>query len=104
MNTNSELRNTLPATNEAPIVTTIGETDSAQSSVECSDEATPLPLGFWTRAVMFAGMIVLGLTPWAHAQLSAPNQPAFCPPLTSIANPTLFNLFWGTTPIRFPYQ
>lgn len=51
-----------------------------------------------------AGLFVLGITPWAYAQLDAPNQPAFCPPLTSIATPTLFNALWGTTPIRFPYQ
>jgi len=57
----------------------------------------------WSRIVTAAGLIVLGITPWAQAQLAAPNQPAYCPPLTSIATPSMFDLFWGTTPIRFPF-
>lgn len=60
--------------------------------------------GFWWRITTMAGLFVLGITPWAHAQLDPPNQPAFCPPLTSLATPTLFDVFWGTTPIRFPFQ
>jgi hypothetical protein len=60
--------------------------------------------GFWSRTLMMAGLIVLGITPWAHAQLAPPNEPAFCPPLTSLATPTLFNVFTGTTPFRFPFQ
>lgn len=51
-----------------------------------------------------AGLFVLGITPWASAQLPAPDYPAYCPPLTFIQTPSLFDLFWGTTPIRFPYQ
>lgn len=58
----------------------------------------------WRNIITMAGLIVLGITPWAQAQLPPPNQPAFCPPLTSIATPTLFDVFWGTTPIRFPFQ
>lgn len=60
--------------------------------------------GFWSRTLTIACLIVLGITPWAHAQLAAPNEPAFCPPLTSLATPTLFNFFTGTTPFRFPFQ
>lgn len=104
MNTNSDLQTATPATSDATLTPATIAIEGTQPAVESTDETAPLPLGFWSRAVMFAGMIVLGVTPWAQAQLSAPNQPAFCPPLTSIANPTLFNLFWGTTPIRFPYQ
>ena len=52
----------------------------------------------------FAGLVVLGITPWAQAQLPPPNLPAVCPPLTAFASPSLFDFFWGTTPTRFPYQ
>ena len=58
----------------------------------------------WRGIVTMAGLIVLGLTPWAKGQLATPDLPAYCPPLTAFANPTFFDLFWGTTPIRFPYQ
>ncbi len=61
-------------------------------------------IAYWRNIVTLAGLIVLGITPWAHAQLPPPDQPAFCPPLTSLATPTLFDMFWGTTPIRFPFQ
>lgn len=59
---------------------------------------------FWMRVIILGGLVVLGLTPWAHAQLPPPNEPAFCPPLTSIATPSLYDVFFNTTPIRFPYQ
>ncbi len=65
-------------------------------------DQTPRP-AFWRRAIAGAVLFVLGITPWAHAQLPLPDEPALCPPLTSIATPTLFNLFSGTTPIRFPF-
>lgn len=58
----------------------------------------------WSRIVTFAGLIILGITPWAQAQLPPPNLPAVCPPLTAFASPSLFDFFWGTTPIRFPYE
>ena len=58
----------------------------------------------WSRILTMAGLVVLGVAPWAQAQLPQPNLPAFCPPLTAFANPTMFDVFWGTTPIRFPYQ
>ena len=58
----------------------------------------------WRNIVTLAGLIVLGITPWAQAQLPPPDQPALCPPLASIATPTLFDVVWGTTPIRFPFQ
>jgi hypothetical protein len=58
----------------------------------------------WRNIVTLAGLIVLGITPWAQAQLPPPAQPAFCPPLTSLATPTLFDVLFGTLPIRFPYQ
>lgn len=58
----------------------------------------------WGRIVTLAGLVVLGVTPWAQAQLPPPNEPALCPPLTAFANPTAFDFFWGTMPIRFPYQ
>jgi len=51
-----------------------------------------------------AGLIVLGITPWALAQQPPPVQPAFCPPLTSLATPTLIDVLFGLTPIRFPFQ
>jgi hypothetical protein len=58
----------------------------------------------WRYILTMAGLVVLGITPWASAQNPPPNMPAYCPPLTAIANPTMFDVFWGTTPIRFPYQ
>lgn len=58
----------------------------------------------WRRIVTLAGLVVLGVTPWAHAQLPPPDLAAVCPPLTAFATPSLFDFFWGTTPIRFPYQ
>lgn len=57
----------------------------------------------WRSIIISASLIVLGITPWANAQLPTPDLPAFCPPLTAFAEPTLFNLMWGTTPIKFPY-
>lgn len=67
-------------------------------------ETEPGPLSLWRKIVTLAALLILGITPFAHAQLDPPNYPSVCPPLTSLANPTLFDLFWGTTPIRFPYQ
>ena len=65
----------------------------------------PAPRRFsWRNVVTVAGLIVLGITPWAQAQQPPPDMPAYCPPLTAFATPTLFDVFWGTTPIRFPYQ
>jgi hypothetical protein len=58
----------------------------------------------WRGIITLAGLFVLGITPWASAQLDTPDLPAYCPPLTAFAQPTLFDLFWGMTPIRFPYQ
>ena len=60
----------------------------------------------WTRIATLAGLAVLGITPWAHAQLAPLDPPpaVICPPLTAIATPTLFDVFFGTTPIRFPFQ
>lgn len=58
----------------------------------------------WRNIVTLAALIVLGITPWAQAQLPPPAQPAFCPPLTSLATPTLIDVLFGLTPIRFPFQ
>ncbi len=58
----------------------------------------------WRNIVTMAGLIVLGITPWAQAQQSPPDLPAYCPPLTAFTTPSLFDVFWGTTTIRFPYQ
>lgn len=58
----------------------------------------------WSRIVTLASLAVLGLTPWASAQQATPDLPAYCPPLTAFASPTLFDVFFGTTPIRYPYQ
>ncbi|HVP13817.1 MAG TPA: hypothetical protein VMV94_21770 [Phycisphaerae bacterium] len=77
------------------------QTNQSQSPAE---PAPPKPGWSWRRIVTLAGLLVLGITPWASAQLPPPNMPAYCPPLTSIANPSLFDVFWGTTPIRYPYQ
>lgn len=62
------------------------------------------PRWSWSRISTIAGLFLLGVAPWASAQLPTPNLPALCPPLTAFAGPTMFDLFWGTTPIRFPYQ
>ena len=60
----------------------------------------------WSRIVTLASLVVLGITPWASAQLAPLDPPpaVICPPLTAIATPTLFDVFFGTTPIRFPFQ
>ncbi len=79
-------------------------TEPNESSDHLNPAAPPRLRDRWRRILTLAGLIVLGLTPWAHAQLPPPNQPAFCPPLTSIATQSLFDVLWGTTPIRFPYQ
>jgi hypothetical protein len=59
--------------------------------------------GRWGRIITLAGLVVLGVAPWAPSQQPLPNLPAYCPPLTAFAHPTLFDLFSGTAPIRFPY-
>ncbi|MFQ5501983.1 MAG: hypothetical protein ACE5EQ_06735 [Phycisphaerae bacterium] len=64
----------------------------------------PSPGFTWRRIITIAGLVVLGITPWVQAQQAPPDLPAFCPPLTSIATPTLFDMLFGTTPIRFPFQ
>ncbi len=60
----------------------------------------------WRKIATLAGMAVLGITPWAQAQLAPLDPPpaVICPPLTAIATPTLFDVWFGTTPIRFPFQ
>lgn len=75
-------------------------------------EATPTPesasmdVPHWKRIAAMAGLAVLGITPWAQAQLAPLDPPpaVICPPLTAIATPTLFDVYFGTTPIRFPFQ
>jgi hypothetical protein len=57
----------------------------------------------WRNTIFMAALVVLGIAPWAKAQLPTPDLPALCPPLTAFAHPTLFDIFWGTTPIRWPY-
>ena len=81
-----------------PLFTVMNEHDSRIEIV------APVRRFSWSRVFTLAGLIVLGVTPWAQAQLPPPNFPAYCPPLTAFANPTLFDMFWGTTPIRFPYN
>ena len=46
----------------------------------------------WGRIITLAGLIVLGVAPWAQAQQPLPNLPAYCPPLTAFAHPTLFDV------------
>lgn len=75
--------------------------DSNLNGVSPAEEPPPSP---WQRAITLAGLLVLGVTPFAHAQFDAPTYPAYCPPLTAFSNATLFDMFWNTTPIRFPYQ
>ena len=58
---------------------------------------------FWGRVGTLAGLAVLGITPWAQAQQALPDLPAVCPPLTAFASPTLFDVWFGTAPIRFPF-
>ncbi len=72
---------------------------------ESASNAAP-PRWSWQRIATAASLIVLGITPWAQAQLpplSSP-PPVLCPPLTAIATPTLFDVLFGTSPIRFPFQ
>ncbi len=57
----------------------------------------------WRQIVTLAGLAVLGLTPWAQAQQPLPDFPAVCPPLTAFATPTMFDVMFGTVPIRFPF-
>ncbi len=56
------------------------------------------------RILTLAGLVVLGVTPWATAQLPEPTLPAACYPLTAFARPTLFNVLFGLPVFRFPYQ
>jgi hypothetical protein len=56
------------------------------------------------RVLTFAGLIVLGITPWASAQLAQPTRPAACYPLTAFARPTILNVLWGLPVFRFPFQ
>jgi hypothetical protein len=66
--------------------------------------SSPTPAeGRWGRIITLAGLVVLGVAPWAQAQQPLPNLPAYCPPLTAFAHPTLFDVFNGTVPFRFPY-
>lgn len=67
------------------------------------EPAEPPAGGRWSRIITLAGLVVLGLTPWAQAQQPLPDYPAICPPLTAFATPTLFDVFFGTQPFRFPY-
>ena len=74
------------------------------SSIQDQQNRDALPAaGRWSRIVTLAGLVVLGLTPWAQAQQPLPDYPAICPPLTAFATPTLFDVFFGTHPFRFPY-
>lgn len=57
----------------------------------------------WQRVSTLGALAVLGLTPWAQAQQPLPDFPAVCPPLTAFATPTLFDVWFGTAPIRFPF-
>jgi len=79
-------------------------TQEPPSSQPATQDQGSSPKWSWSRIVTFAGLIILGITPWAQAQLPQPNLPAVCPPLTAFASPSLFDFFWGTTPIRFPYE
>ncbi len=64
------------------------------------------PRRSWRNIVTLASLVVLGITPWAQAQLPPlnPPPPVLCPPLTAIATPTIFNVLFGTLPFRFPCQ
>jgi len=57
----------------------------------------------WRKVALLAALVVLGVSPWAKAQLPTPDLPAFCPPITAFAHPSFFDVIWGTTPIKFPY-
>ena len=80
------------------------QTIHPQNDQASTDAALSKPRWSWRHIITLAGLVVLGITPWVSAQNPPPNMPAYCPPLTAIANPSLFDLVWGTTPIRFPYQ
>ncbi len=81
---------------------------AANNGMDCKQNPTDLPASppgrSWRNIVTMAGLVVLGVTPWAQAQMDPPNMPAICPPLTAFATPSMFDVFWGTTPIRFPFQ
>jgi len=70
----------------------------------CSEEARPRRC--WRDIVTLAALAVLGIAPWAQAQLQSPQPPppVVCPPLTAIATPTFFDVIFGTIPFRFPFQ
>jgi hypothetical protein len=84
-----------------------GLDEQAVASAPEPDMNQPPPSGSrWDRILTLAGLAVLGISPWAQAQLDPIEPPpaVICPPLTAIANPTIFDVFFGTTPIRFPFQ
>jgi hypothetical protein len=81
-----------------------GQNMHTQDNQSPIDPIPNRPRWSWRYILTLAGLVMLGITPWASAQAPQPNMPAYCPPLTAIANPSLFDVFWGTTPIRFPYQ
>jgi len=56
------------------------------------------------RIMTLAGLLALGVTPWAQAQLPQPTLPAGCYPLTAFARPTLYNVLFAVPVFRFPYQ
>jgi len=73
-----------------------------QPELNATEPVVELPWT-WRQRLTLAGLAVLGLTSWAEASQAVPNYPAVCPPLTAFATPTLFDVWWGTAPIRFPY-
>jgi len=80
-------------------------THESNQPIVATNNTEPTSRGgrFWSRVLTMAGLTILGITPWANAALPQPDLPAVCPPLTAFAHPTLFDVFWGTTPIKFPY-
>lgn len=83
-----------------------GATPAGNTPTISPDESGLSGVSRWSRIATLAGLAVLGITPWAQAQLAPLDPPpaVICPPLTAIATPTLFDVFFGTTPIRFPFQ
>lgn len=101
----SLLESAMTSSGSQPIHTSAASSASGIESRETKPEAAGSSGKWsWGRILTLAGLVVLGVAPWAQAQLPPPNDPALCPPLTAFAGPTLFDTFWGTSPIRFPYQ
>ncbi len=89
-----------------PLYQVMSDTSQAKIGRPDSSSDEPPPRRRWREIVTLAALVLLGITPWAQAQLQPPQPPppVVCPPLTAIATPTFFDVLFGTMPFRFPFQ